>query len=242
MIVSDLDVVEICNDKWKTYQFFKNNGFNTVHTYIKLEEAIQDLKDKKIAYPVIIKPRWGMGSISVLEADDETELKVLYNKTVNNIKKSYLKYESNKNIKEAIIIQEKIIGKEHGLDVINDLEGNYQNTVVKEKYAMRSGETDCAKVVESKTLKELGEKIAKKLHHIGNMDIDVFMVEDKPYVLEMNARFGGGYPFSHMAGVNLPKAIISWLKNDEISQDLLREKKIGILFHKDINIIELKKS
>ena len=52
MIVSDLDVVEICNDKWKTYQFFKNNGFNTVHTYIKLEEAqvekFKKLESKKL--------------------------------------------------------------------------------------------------------------------------------------------------------------------------------------------------
>jgi sugar O-acyltransferase (sialic acid O-acetyltransferase NeuD family) len=32
------------------------------------------------------------------------------------------------------------------------------------------------------------------------------------YVLELNPRFGGGFPFSYEAGVNLPKAIINWVK------------------------------
>ncbi len=41
VIVSEQDVIEICNDKWKTYNFLKENGFNTVNTYINLEEAIK---------------------------------------------------------------------------------------------------------------------------------------------------------------------------------------------------------
>ena len=240
VIVSDPEVIEICNDKWKTYKFLKENGFNTVHTYINLEDAIHDLEDKKITYPVIVKPRWGMGSISVMEAENEEELKVLYQKAINNIKDTYLKYESINNIEESVLIQEKIKGIEHGLDIINNLEGKYQTTIIKEKYAMRSGETDCAKVIKNELLKELGQKIAEKLHHIANIDMDVFLVNDKPYVIEMNARFGGGYPFSHMSGVNLPKAIISWLRNEKIDEDVLKEKKIETLFHKDINIIELK--
>lgn len=242
VIVSALEVIEICNDKWKTYKFLKENGFNTVHTYINVEEAIQDLNSKKINYPVIIKPRWGMGSLSVMTADNEDELNTLYKKAINNIKNTYLKYESSENIKQAVIIQEKIVGQEYGLDVINDLDGNYKTTIVKQKYAMRFGETDCAKVINNKPLKELGRKMAEKLKHIANMDVDVFLVNNKPYVLEMNARFGGGYPFSHMSGVNLPKAIIAWLRNEKIDEDVLKEKKIERLFHKDINIIELKEN
>ena len=90
VIVSSPEVIEICNDKWKTYQFSKQNGLNTIHTYISLEDAIHDLKNHKIEYPVMIKPRWGMGSISVLEAENEMELKVLYQKAMNKIGRAHV--------------------------------------------------------------------------------------------------------------------------------------------------------
>ena len=49
------------------------------------------------------------------------------------------------------------------------------------------------------------------------------MAKRSPYILEMNARFGGGYPFSHMAGVNLPKAIIHWLNDEELLKNYLKK-------------------
>ena len=182
-----------------------------------------------------------MGSISILEADNEEELKVLYKKALINIKNTYLKYEAQEDIQKAIIIQEKIVGQEYGLDIINDLNGIYQNTIVKKKIAMRSGETDCAVVVNDEKLQKLGKDISKDMKHIGNMDVDIFLVDDEPYVLEMNARFGGGYPFSHLSGINLPYAIIKWLDGEKVEKKCFIPKKTDVYIHKDIQIIELDK-
>lgn len=52
----------------------------------------------------------------------------------------------------------------------------------------------------------------------------------------MNARFGGGYPFSHMAGVNLPKALVEWSLGNVVDKVLLEEN-IGVFSHKDINLV-----
>lgn len=238
LVVSNNEFVEICNDKWKTYNFLKSKDIKVPKTYIDLKKLYKDIENNVIKYPIIIKPRWGMGSISILEADNEEELKILYNKAKRNIFETYLKYESSMDIENCVLFQEKINGVEYGLDVINDLNGDYVNTIVKRKYAMRSGETDCAKTEKNEKMERLGEKISSYSRHIANLDVDVFLTDNDLYVLEMNARFGGGYPFSHMAGVNLPKAIITWAQGEKVDNSLLYAKN-NILCHKDIRIIEL---
>lgn len=238
VIVSDISVVNICNDKWKTYQFLNENKINTPKTFINLQNALKELEEKLIEYPVIVKPRWGMGSIAIFEAQNEEELKVFYKKTKYDIQRSYLKYESVTDIESSVLIQQKIDGQEYGLDIINDLEGNYRNTICKKKYAMRSGETDCAITVDCQNLIELGRKLSLLLNHICNLDCDVFLIDNRPFVLEMNARFGGGYPFSHIAGANLPQAIIDWLEERETDEENFKVK-LGIKAQKDIQIVAI---
>ena len=78
-------------------------------------------------------------------------------------------------------------------------------------------------------------RLARLTGHVGNLDCDAFLVGGVPYILEMNARFGGGYPFSHIAGANVPKAIVKWLQGEEIEEKWLTAK-VGVKAYKDINI------
>lgn len=155
-----------------------------------------------------------MGSLSVFQADNEEELDIFYKKIAREIQNSYLRFEAVKDPSACVLIQEKIEGQEYGLDIINDLDCHYQNTIPKRKGAMRSGETDFAETVDNEDLKGLGERISSLLKHRGNLDMDVFEAGGKYYILEMNPRFGGGYPFSHAAGANFPKFplyLLFWL-------------------------------
>lgn len=53
-----------------------------------------------------------------------------------------------------------------------------------------------------------------------NCDCDLILdINNTAYIIDLNPRFGGGYPFSHLAGVNLPHAILSWLKNEIIDYE-----------------------
>ncbi len=233
IIVSEEWLTTMANDKWKTQEFLNANGFNTVATFLNLK----DLKDSTAAFPVFIKPRWGMGSMSIFKAENTEEATFYFKKAQQEIKKSYLKYESATDNENAVLIQEAMPGVEYGLDIINDLNGNYCNTVVKQKLAMRSGETDGAITVHEPLLMDLGAKLAKLTKHPGNMDVDVFFDGTTPYILELNPRFGGGYPFSHAAGVNVPQAIVAWYRQEQVNAKEVLTPRIGVKTMKGITMI-----
>lgn len=241
IIVSSESVIRICNDKWSTYQFCIQNNILTAKTYLNIEEAEREIQTKKINFPVVIKPRWGMGSLAIYQADDIDEMKCLYQKCRKDIQSTYLKYEAMIDVENCVIIQEKLQGQEYGMDIINNLEGEFCCSIIRVKYAMRAGETDCAAIVKMPKMQTIAEKISRVMRHIGNMDVDLFVEEDRVYLLEMNARFGGGYPFSHIAGINLPKAIIKWIKGEKIENEFAVQR-YNRLIQKDICLIDLNTS
>lgn len=234
VIVSDPELIEICNDKWKTCQFLKENGFHVPQTHLMLQKAMLALESRTLQYPVVVKPRFGCGSIAMSIAEDEMALLYYFRRNTRTISQSYLKYESAAE-DEKILYQECLDGQEYGVDIINDLEGNLRNVVIKRKIAMRAGETDIAEVVDVPVIREACERLGRLTRHIGNMDVDVFLVDGKPYILEMNARFGGGYPFSHMAGCRLPGALVRWARGEDVPDEMLRAR-TGLHGYKELVI------
>jgi carbamoyl-phosphate synthase large subunit len=214
VVVSSEKVIDICFDKFRTTLFAEELGINTPLTYKKIDDAQQALSSGALKFPLILKPRWGSASIGIEVVYSEYELELAYKLLNIKLSRTILAEASKENISEAILIQEFIDGDEFGLDIVNDLNGNYCATIVKKKLAMRAGETDKAVTVNNMQLVQFGELIGKSLKHIGNLDCDFFISNGKCYLLELNSRFGGGYPFSHEAGANIPKAIINWLKGE----------------------------
>lgn len=220
VIVSGPEVIDICFDKYKTAQWTESIGLNAPKTYVRLDDAKKALAAGDIAFPLFMKPRWGSGSIGLETIDDMEELDIYYNILMKKIKKSILATASVGD--EYIMIQEKLTGQEFGLDVMNDLHGNHVAVSVKKKLAMRAGETDKAITVDLPEVRAMGKKIGENLHHIGNLDVDIMQRANGDYcVLELNPRFGGGFPFSYEAGVNLPKAIIEWIKGNAVDTSML---------------------
>lgn len=219
VIVSDYRITQICNDKWESFKFLEENGFNSPKTFISLDKVKKQLEKDFIDFPLIVKPRWGMGSIGIYKAENLIELEVFYKKVKTEIESSYLQFESKEKINQSVLIQQYIKGQEYGLDIFNDLNGSHLKTFVKKKTAMRSGETDSAITKNDKVLQLLGEKLSQKLKHIGNLDSDWFRTKDEVFILEMNCRFGGGYPFTHLAGANLPRVLIDLIQSNSFNME-----------------------
>ncbi len=190
-IVSDYDVVELCFDKYKMYQFLVEKGFKTVRTYRNKEMFYEDLEKGTIDYPVFAKPVTGSASlnINVVSSRDETDL-------------LFARFEN-------LIIQEYMEGVEYGADVYIDLISEEPVAIfTKEKIKMRAGETDKSVSVKDQGLFDLLKMFAQQAGLKGIIDVDIFKVNGEYYISEVNPRFGGGYPHAYECGVNIPKMIL----------------------------------
>lgn len=225
IIVSDYNVTKICSDKYLTYEFLTSIGIKQPATFLNLQQAEEALNNNLISFPVIIKPRWGMGSIGLNKALNFEELRILYKRTYEDITSSYLRYESQEDYDNCVLIQEELKGQECGIEILNDLNANFIQCFAKKKIAMRAGETDVAVTVDNVPYIEIAKLISSKLQHVGILDVDVFICDDGSiYILEMNCRFGGQYPFTHNAGVNVPAQLIEWINGAPTNYNLLDQK------------------
>lgn len=237
LVVSSQYVIDICFDKYKTAEYVLSLGLKTPKTFIDYKEALNAIRNGELIFPLVLKPRWGSGSIGIEFVDNLDEMEMVYNMLLKKIKEGILSAASKGN--DYILVQEKISGLEYGLDIMNDLCGRNVAVSVKQKLSMRAGETDKAVTVDNVDVRNIGKIIGSELKHIGNLDCDILERDGEYYVLELNPRFGGGYPFSHEAGVNMPKAIIEWSKGNDVDSSILQPQ-YGRMFAKCDYLAEIK--
>lgn len=233
LVLAPESFIEICNDKWKTFMFIQSLGLKTPKTFLKKCNVVTAICEGEIKYPIILKPRWGMASLGLYRIDNEAELEVLSEKCKNEIFNSYLKYESSLTKDDPIIYQEMINGNEYGVDIINDLNGNYVAAFPKQKIQMRSGETDLGLTVCPASFINLSKTISKHSMHQGILSVDCIENESGISIIELNCRISGHYPVSHLAGVNYPQLLVDWLCGKETNNDLLNFKE-GLYITKDL--------
>jgi carbamoyl-phosphate synthase large subunit len=221
-VVSSPEVIRVCFDKWATGEFLARAGLPFPATFLSLDEAMKAMSQGMIDFPLVVKPRWGSGSIGIEYPRDEVELDLAYRLLQARLPRTILGGASATDSARSILVQEFLAGVEYGLDVVNDLQGRHVAVFVKRKFAMRAGETDKAETVDAPELQAIGRKIGEALGHVGNLDCDLFVCDSGIFVMEMNPRFGGGYPFSHVAGADLPAALIAWALGETPDPSWLR--------------------
>lgn len=207
--ISDPETIEIAGDKWRMFQFFTKQGIPTPRTWLDPKLALKAVEAGEASFPLFVKPRWGMGSIGIRKVTSPERLQLAFTLAQEEASETYLSMMSVESNPETVVIQEFVSGTEYGADVLNNFVGEHIATSIKQKLAMRSGETDIAVSVDDAEIVRLCKKISLVLKHRGNLDVDIIkMKTGELSVLEVNARFGGGYPFSHLAGARFPDALV----------------------------------
>lgn len=210
-IVVSLDAHQhqIVSDKYRMAHELSRAGVLVPETvlgndYPRAQEML--LRDGK----VIIKHRFGSGSSGLSIISSVEELKTEIAKTAD-IPGSF-----PVDGVEAVIVQKYIAGIEYGIDAVAPLDGAKELSEVavlaRQKLRMRAGETDKAITVDGGQFTNLGQRIALHLGAQGLIDIDCLISEADglQYVIDINPRFGGGYPFMHMAGADVPRYYVDF--------------------------------
>ncbi len=206
--------LEVCLDKQKLAEFCTEIGLQAPSHW-----AVENYTTIKAnSFPLLAKEKCGRGSRGQFIVNSIKELDILIRSS-----------------KADFIIQELVPGVEYGLDIINDLEGNFVNVLARQKLLMRDGETSISKIVDPKPFLKMAKLLSLHLSHQGCLDVDIIQSCGNIYVLDINPRFGGGYPFSHFAGANLPAALLSWFFDSGKSNHFFSPK-IGQISAKTSNI------
>lgn len=132
---------------------------------------------------------------------------------------------------QDVVVQPCLPGLEHGVDIVGDLRepGELRAVLARRKVRMRAGETDKAASVDPAPFVANAERIARAAQLTGLIDTDMFLAEGgEPSVIDINPRFGGGYPFVHLAGADVPRYYLAQALGLEIDEDW-REYAPGVI-------------
>lgn len=212
------DLVAACLDKLSTVQLAQNAGVPYPETFARPEAAEAWLKNNPRNAGLIVKPRWGSGSIGLHRVTETDKIRHAWEQCALAAQQSIVSVITAQRggapPSTTVIAQEWIEGDEYGLDVVNDLHGNFVAGLARKKLAMRGGETDRAMPIIDSALSEAARSIGTSIGHSGVLDCDFLQRDDDFVLLEINPRFGGGYPFCHTAGAHVPRAIVAWMREE----------------------------
>jgi len=196
VLVSTPDVVDICQDKRKTYRFLLKNGFDTPVT-MSVPSALSKMK---LDWPCFLKPWDGYASRGNAKVENREELSFFAKKIPN------------------AICQEFIEGVEHTCDVYVDFNMKARCVVPRKRIEVRAGEVSKGQVVKNSRIMSEAARLVDTLGAgPGVITLQLFLTRgNKIKFIEINPRFGGGAPLSIKAGANFPKWIL---------QELLGRKK-----------------
>ena len=195
VVGSNKELCERALDKMQMYRWLVSHEYPCAKSYVDKKAFYLDLQNDKISYPVFIKPIRGSASIGISVVENSSMLDFLFSHF------------------NGMMVQEYLKGQEIGADVYIDMVSHEVVSIfTKKKLLMRSGETDKSVSFKDERLFELIERFCKESGWLGQIDIDLFEIDGKYFISEVNPRFGGGYPHAYECGCNHMKMIVNNLR------------------------------
>jgi carbamoyl-phosphate synthase large subunit len=213
IIISDIDFITKCRDKRLTNLLFKD-------LTIDIPSAIDKTNP---SFPLFIKPYDGSLSKEIYLINCKEELTV---SLLNNPKLMYMEYINPKDFYEYTI------------DAYYDKNNDLKCLVPRRRIEVRGGEISKGKTEKLNFYNILKNKLCLIKGAKGCLTIQVFIGKATGDIIgiEINPRFGGGFPLSYASGANYPKYIIQeYIMNESIDfNDNWIENRVMLRFDSEL--------
>lgn len=213
IIVSDFDLITNCRDKRQTNILFKDLKIKTPSSIDKMNPS----------FPLFIKPYDGSLSKDIYLINCKEELT---DSLLNNPKLMFMEYIDPKDFNEYTI------------DAYYDKNSDLRCLVPRRRIEVRGGEISKGKTEKLNFYKTLKNKLSNIKGAKGCLTIQFFVGKETEEIIgiEINARFGGGFPLSYASGANYPKYIIlEYLLNESITfNDNWIENRVMLRFDSEV--------
>ena len=207
IIISDTFLIQVCRNKNYTIDLLNKIDIET--------PAIYNVKN--LSYPCFVKPYDGSCSIGAFALNDESML------TVDIL-------ENSKNMFMELVPKSY---DEYTVDVYFDKSGNLKSLVPRLRIETRAGEVSKGLTSKGIVYDYLKDKLCNLKGARGCITLQLFvnLKENSFKAIEINPRFGGGYPLSYAAGANFPKMLI---------QEYILGKDVGFVDDWEDNLLMLR--
>lgn len=185
--LSSPEAIEISADKRVTNRWLHDNGFPSVTQYSP-KEALE--QQPNIAFPLIAKPPRGSASVGVRRLSSRIELEACLN--------------------QDLIVESVAPGTEYTVHVWADPSGGVLCAVPCRRLEVRAGEVSKGRTEKHDGLMRLASEVVDALPGCcGPLNVQIFLdSQGAMRVIEINPRFGGGYPLVDRAGAPFARWIV----------------------------------
>lgn len=185
VLVSDPNLVKKCRNKKVTHEFFESKNI----------PVAKEFKKDNYQLPLFIKPIDGSRSEDTFIIHSKEQLT---NYHFENEKLLFLEYLDHE------------VYDEYTCDLYYNRKNQLKCAVPRKRIEVRDGEVNKGLTCNNALAPFLKENLAVMEGAVGCITAQFFMHREteRIYGIELNARFGGGYPLSYFAGANFPKWIL----------------------------------
>ncbi|WP_338425821.1 ATP-grasp domain-containing protein [Sphingopyxis kveilinensis] len=176
--VGEPSFVRMARDKMATAQAL---GAINIATPATFPLAVVRNDPARHSWPMIVKPNHGSASRLISIATSADDLPAAES--------------------EPLIVQQLLSGPEYTINMFFDRNGKVRTVIPHRRVRTRAGEVEKGVTERHRELCRIGWELGSSLEGVrGVICFQAIVTDDGPFVFEINARFGGGYPLAHAAG------------------------------------------